>query len=299
MKTAVMTDSNSGITAEEAQNLGIFVLPMPVLMDGRCYLEGIDIQQEQLYKAMKRECKVSTSQPSPGSVEAMWTSIFEAGYDEIVHIPMSSGLSGSCQSAALLAGEFGKKVYVVDNRRISITQRGAVLEAKKMADAGNTAAEIQKHLEDTAFQASIYLTVSSLKYLQMGGRLSQSAAMLGTILNIKPVLSIQGKQIDVVDKVRGIKASEQKMIGAIQKDIAERFAGISAQQLQIAIAGTLQSQEEISQWLEAVQTAFPGWTIDYSPLPCSIACHVGPGCMGIAVWQNHYGKSLAVKGNIL
>lgn len=278
-----MTDTNSGITAAEAQKLGIFLLPMPVVIDDHCYLEGLDIQPEQLYEAMKLERKISTSQPSPGSIEEMWASIFEAGYDEIVHIPMSSGLSGSFQSAELLASGFGKSISVVDNHRISVTQRESVLEAKRMADAGSTAADIKEYLESTAFQASIYLTVASLKYLQMGGRLSQPAAMLGTIMNIKPILSIQGEQIDVVDKVRGIKASEKKMIAAIQKDIAERFANIPSKRLRVATAGTLQNKADIAQWRDTVQAAFPNMTVDYAPLPCSIACHVGPDCMGIGV----------------
>ena len=196
---------------------------------------------------------------------------------------MSSGLSGSCHSAALLAGEFGNRVRVVDNHRISVTQRESVLEAKRMAEAGSSGEEIKTHLEDTAFQASIYLTVASLKYLRMGGRLSQSAAMLGTILNIKPILSVQGGRIDAVDKVRGIKTCEKKMIEAIQNDIAGRFANVPAQQLRVATAGTLQNKEEIDQWQNAVQAAFPNMAVDYTPLPCSIACHVGPDCMGIGV----------------
>ena len=283
MKTAIMTDTNSGITAAEAQKLGVYVLPMPVIIDDKCYLEGIDIQPEQLYEAMRQERKISTSQPSPGSITEMWTSVLEEGYDELVYIPMSSGLSGSCHSASLLADEFGERVHVVDNHRISVTQRESVLEAKQMAEAGNSAAEIKKFLEDTAFQASIYLTVASLKYLRMGGRLSQPAAMLGTILNIKPILSIQGGKIDVVDKVRGIKICEKKMIEAIQNDIAGRFANVPVHQLRVATAGTLQNTEDIDQWRKAVQAAFPNMAVDYAPLPCSIASHVGPNCMGIGV----------------
>lgn len=283
MKTAIMTDTNSGITAEEAQSLGIYVLPMPVIIDDHSYLEGIDIQPEQLYEAMRQERKISTSQPSPGSISEMWTSILEAGYDEIVHVPMSSGLSGSCQSAALLAGEFGGRVHVVDNHRISVTQRESVLEAKRMAEAGSSAAEIKEYLEATAFQASIYLTVASLKYLRMGGRLSHPAAMLGTILHIKPILSIQGEQVDVVDKVRGIRTYERKMIEAIQNDIAGRFANVPAHRLRVATAGTLQNKGDIDLWRHAVQAAFPNMAVDYAPLPCSLACHVGPDCMGIGV----------------
>lgn len=283
MKTAIMTDTNSGITAGEAQQLGIYVLPMPVLIDDHCYLEGMDIQPEQLYEAMERESKISTSQPSPGSIVELWNSILEAGYEEIVHIPMTSGLSGSCHSASLLAQEFGTKVYVVDNHRISATQRESVLEAKRMADAGSSAKEIKDYLEATALQSSIYLTVASLKYLRAGGRLGPSAAMLGTLLNIKPVLSIQGGQIEAFAKVRGMKLCGIKMIKAVQNDITTRFAGIPAEKLRVATAGTLQRKEEIDHWLKAVQDAFPHMPVDYAPLPCSIASHIGPDCMGIGI----------------
>ena len=205
MKTAIMTDTNSGIGAQEAQRLGVFVLPMPVMIDGVSYLESAEIEVAQLYEAMKQGRSVSTSQPAPGSVEEMWQAILDAGCDEVVYIPMSSGLSGSCQSARLLAGEWGSRVEVVDNHRISMTQRGAVLEAKAMADAGMPAAEIRAQLEADAFEASIYLTVDSLAHLQRGGRLSQTEALLGTVLGIKPILTIQGERIEAVEKVRGMK----------------------------------------------------------------------------------------------
>lgn len=282
-KIAIVTDTNSGITAEAAQRLGIYLLPMPVIIDEASFLEGVDIQPEQLYEAMGRDCKISTSQPSPGSAAELWTSILKAGYDEIVHIPMSSGLSGSCRSAELLAEEFENRVFVVDNHRISVTQQASVLEAKRLAEAGFSAGEIKEYLEKTAYENSIYLTVASLKYLQMGGRLSSSAAVLGTVLNIKPILTIQGGMIDVVDKVRGIKTCQKKMIEAIQKDIAERFADVPPEQLRIDTAGTLRKKEEIDQWRNLVQEAFPDSGVQYSHLPCSIACHIGPDCMGIAV----------------
>lgn len=284
MKTAIMTDTNSGMTAAEAEQLGIFLLPMPVIVDGQSYLEGIDIRAEQLYDAMERGCAISTSQPTPGSILELWNTILASGYDEIVHIPMSSGLSGSCQSAALLAGDFGETVQVADNHRISVPQRESVLEAKHMADEGRSAKEIKQYLEATASRSSIYLTVASLKYLQMGGRLNQPAAMLGTLLNIKPILSIQGGTIDVVDKVRGMKPCEKKMIEALQTDHAERFGGFPASQLRIGTAGTLRSQGEIEQVVQTVQTAFPEQSVQYWPLPCSIACHAGPDCIGMGIW---------------
>lgn len=283
MKIAIVTDTNSGISSDEAEKEGIYLLPMPVIIDGKSYLERTDIHTEQLYEAMEKECSISTSQPSPESVTKLWDSILEQGYDEIVHIPMTSGLSGSCQTARMLAGEYEGKVFVADNHRISVTQREAVLEAKRMADAGNTAKEIQELLEKNAFLASIYLTVESLKYLQKGGRLSPSAAMLGTILNIKPILSIQGEKIDAFAKVRGMKKCESRMIEAIQNDIASRFADVSPEKIRLHVAGTLQQTEDIMRWKDSVQGAFPMTQVEYFPLPCSIATHVGPGCLGIAV----------------
>lgn len=281
MKTAIMTDTNSGISAEEGKKLGVYVLPMPVVIEDMSYLEGINITTEQLYEAMNQDRRISTSQPSPGDIADMWNAILAAGYDEIVHIPMTSGLSGSCQSAQLIAEDFGGKVFVADNHRISATQRESVLEAKRMADTGKSGEEIKAYLEATAFESSIYLTVASLKYLQMGGRISSSAAMLGTILNIKPILSIQGEKIDAFEKVRGMKLCEKKMIEALQDDITKRFADIPAERLRVATAGTLQSQEEIDHWLNLVQDAFPEQKVYYSALPCSIACHVGPDCKAI------------------
>lgn len=282
MKTAIMTDTNSGMTAGKCRELGIFLLPMPVVLDGESYFEGVNITAEQLYGIMEAQSRhISTSQPAPSDIVDMWNAILADGYDEIVHIPMTSGLSGSCQSAMLLAEDFGGKVHVVDNHRISVTQMESVLEAKKMADTGFRAAEIKAYLEETAYQASIYLTVASLKYLQMGGRLSSSAAMLGTLLNIKPILSIQGEKIDAFAKVRGMQPCEKKMIETLRDDIARRFADVPPERLHIATAGTLRSEEEITHWRSLVQSAFPEHEVYYDPLPCSIACHVGPDAKGI------------------
>lgn len=283
MKTAIVTDSNSGISIEEGKKLGIFILPMPVIIDGETYLDEVEITDEQFYEAMKENKKISTSQPALGYVEEMWTSILNEGYDEILHMPMTSGLSGSYQSAALLAEDFNGKVYVADNHRISVTQYEAALEAGKMADKGKTAKEIKEYLDKTALQASIYLTVGSLKYLQMGGRLSSSEAVLGTILNIKPVLSIQGEMIDVVDKVRGTKASIRRMIEAMEEDIATRFADIPREKIRIATAGAWLSEKDKEYWITSVQKAFPDHNITYSKLPCSIVCHLGPESMGIGL----------------
>ena len=264
------------------------MLPMPVIIDEETYLEGLNIHTEQLFTAMELERSVSSSQPAPGSILQLWNSIFERGYDAIVYIPMTSELSGSCQNAAMLAEDFDGRVYVVDNRRISVTQRGAVLEAKHMADAGYLPEEIKSYLEASAFQASIYLTVADLKYLQRGGRLSSSAALLGTLLNIKPILSIQGYQIDVFSKVRGLKACEKKMIEAVQNDISTRFADVPMEKLRIEAGGTQRNQEDRDHWQSTVQAAFPGAAVGYVTLPCSIASHVGPDCVAMAVFASEY-----------
>ena len=281
MSIAIMTDTNSGITAEEGKQIGIYVLSMPILIDNTCYLEGKNIKPEQMYEAMRSGYQTSTSQPSPGDIVELWDSILNSGYDEIVHIPMTSGLSGSCQNAVILSEEYTGKVHVVDNHRISVTQRESVLEAKRMADKGYSAVEIKEYLEETAFQSSIYLTVASLKNLQKGGRLSATSAMIGSVLNVKPVLSIQGEKIEVFSKCRGIKMCEKKMIEAIKNDIATRFPDIPENRIRIAIAGSLQNQEDITQWLTIVQNAFPNMDVYYNSLPCSIVSHVGPDCMGI------------------
>lgn len=281
MKTAIATDTNSGITRKEAEQLGIYLLPMPVIIEEQCYFEGIDMTNEQLYKAIKMEKNVSSSQPSPGDILDLWKEIFQEGYNEIVYIPMTSGLSGTCQTARILSENFKSRVKVIDNHRISVTLRESVLEAKEMADAGQNAEQIKKYLENTAYQQSIFLTVSSLKYLKKGGRLSLSAAALGTVLNIKPILSIQGGKIELFSKSRGIKNSQKKMIEALKEDISMRFLGIPKTQLRIYTAGTLERQEEITNWLNMVQNYFPDYEVRYFQLPCSIACHVGVDCMGI------------------
>ena len=190
MKTAILTDTNSGLTVEEGEKRGIYVLPMPVIIDGDSYLEGVDITHDQLFDALRREKEVSSSQPSPGDVMALWERVLDNGYDELVYIPMSSGLSASCRNAMQLAEEYGSKVRVVDNHRISATLLESVLDAKTMADRGRSAEEIKEYLESTALEATIYLTVDSLKYLKKTGRITPAAAAIGSMLNIKPILTI-------------------------------------------------------------------------------------------------------------
>lgn len=283
MRTAIVTDTNSSISPAQAQEEGIFLLPMPVIINEKTYLEGIDIEATHLYEAMEQECNISTSQPSPDSIMKLWDSILADGYDEIVHIPMTSGLSGSCHTAMMLADDYNGKVCVVDNHRISVTQRASVFDAVHMAKEGKSAKEIKERLEANALQASIYLTVESLKYLQKGGRLSPSAAMLGAVLNIKPVLSIQGEKIDAVAKVRGMKNCEKKIIESMQQDMATRFADVPVERIRLYVAGTLQSEDAIIRWKTTIQELFPEYQIEYYPLPCSIATHLGPGSLALAL----------------
>lgn len=283
MKTAIVTDTNSGITVEDGRAKGIYVVAMPVLIDGKCYLEGVDITNEQLYDALKNSRDVSSSQPSPGDVMEAWNTVFKAGYDEIVYIPMSSGLSGSCHSAVQFAMEYGGKVHVADNHRISVTLKESVYEAKHMADRGCGAGDIKEYLERSAYQSSIYVAVNSLKYLKKSGRVTASAAAVAGMLNIKPVLTIQGEKLDLFTKVRGMKQSGKKMVEAVKADIASRFWEADADRIRIGAAGTFEKEEDAGWWLEMVRETFPDMEVYYTPLSCSIASHVGIDSVGIGV----------------
>ena len=287
MKTAIMTDTNSGINKKEADELGIFLLPMPVIVKDKIYLEGIDISLGEMYEMMEDGIETSTSQPSPGSLMEMWDDILEE-YDEVVHIPMTSGLSGSCENARGLARGYKGRVIVVDNHRISVPQRESVLEAKKMADMGKNGQEIAEYLEESGKDSSIYITVSDLKYLQRSGRLGSTSAFLGSLLNIKPILTIQGEKIDAFAKCRGIKLCERKMIEALENDINVRFKDVPKENIQVVVAGTLKEQDEIDEWTKAVQEAFPYSRVYYNALPCSILSHAGPGCKGLGAVVKKY-----------
>ena len=275
MKIAIATDTNSGITAMEGEKLGVFVLAMPVNLDETIHYEGIDITSEQLYDAMRQHRDVSTSQPSPGQLMELWDGILAKGYDEIVYIPMSSGLSGSCQSAALFAQDYDGRVQVVDNHRISITQKESVISALRLVEQGYDAGQIRDFLEKHAYDASIYITVDSMEYLKKGGRVTPAAATLATVLNLKPVLTIQGDKLDAFAKVRGMKLAESKMIEAIHQDRAERFKDVPESRLLIETAGTLENEELAESWRQQVQAEFPFAKVSYANLPCSIACHLG------------------------
>ena len=278
MKVAIITDSNSGITQEEGKQLGIRIVPMPFMINGETFEEDINLTQEEFYKRQAEDADISTSQPSPQAVTDLWDSLFAQGYEQIVHIPMSSGLSSSCETAMALAQEFDGKVHVIDNQRISVTQRQSVLDAIEMASRGLSAAQIEETLMRERLEASIYITVDTLKYLKKGGRITPAAAALGTVLNIKPVLQIQGEKLDSFAKVRGWKAAKKTMLDAMEKDINGRFAG---KKVHLEAAYTC-SDEEALAWKSEIEKRFPGYEIQLDRLSLSVACHIGSGAMAVA-----------------
>ena len=285
-KVAIVTDSNSGITQEQGKDLGIFVLPMPFFIDEQIYFEDITLNQQQFYERLEADANISTSQPSPGDITDLWDSILK-DYDEIVHIPMSSGLSSSCETAIMLSDDYDGKVEVVNNQRISVTQRQSVLEAIEYAKQGKCAKEIKELLEISKLESSIYITVETLKYLKKGGRITATAAALGTVLNLKPVLQIQGEKLDAYAKVRGKKAAKKTMIEAIKKDLEQRFkkeyeAGKVC--LQAAYTG---NDEEAAEWEKEIKETFPNMEFHMDPLSLSVACHIGKGALAVACCVKH------------
>lgn len=278
---AIVTDSNSGITQEEAKILGIEVLPMPFYINEELFFEGITLTQEEFYKRLSEGADISTSQPSPGDVIALWDRLLEE-YEEIVHIPMSSGLSSSCDTALMLSQDYEGKVQVVDNQRISVTQRQSVLEAIELVNKGRSALEAKEILEEYKMESSIYITLETLKYLKKGGRITPAAAALGTLLNIKPVLQIQGEKLDAFAKTRGKKQAKKIMVDAIKKDFETRFqdaGGPEGMYLQAAYAG---NEEEANQWAAELKEIFPGYEFHMDPLSLSVACHIGAGALAVA-----------------
>ncbi len=280
MRTAIVTDTNSGMSVEEGNSRGIFVLPMPIYIDGKTWLEGDTISFEQVFSAMEEQKDVKTSQPSPGDVEDLWDHILSGGYDELVYVPMSSGLSSSYQTASMLAKNFDGRVQVADNRRISLTLYESILDAKAMADAGLSAGKIRQKLEKDAYNATIYLTVSSLDYLRKGGRITAAVAAIGTLLKIRPVMKIRGERLDLLGRVRGRIAAEHRMIEATMNDLTERFLHRPKPSILVGAAGTLSDSAKIKEWSEKIKAEFPGYPFLYHPLSCSIACHTGPGAFG-------------------
>jgi DegV family protein with EDD domain len=278
---AIVTDSNSGITSDEGRVLGVTVLPMPFYIDEKLYLEGITLSQEDFYEKLKQDIPISTSQPNPGEVCELWKNLLKE-YDEIVHIPMSSGLSNSCETAMALAQDFDGKVQVVNNQRISITQRQSVLDALELVKAGRNAAQIKEALEREKMESSIYITLETLKYLKRGGRITPAAAAIGTVLNLKPVLQIQGEKLDAFAKVRGKKPAKRTMLKAMKADFDTRFAQyVQSGEMRI-MAAYAGNPEEAEEWKHEIEEAFPGYDIHMDPLSLSVACHIGYGALAIA-----------------
>ncbi len=281
-KIAVSTDSNSGVTQSQAKELGLFVVPMPFMINDEDFYEDINLTQEQFYTKLGEDAAVSTSQPTPDSLMTLWDKVLK-DYDQIIYIPMSSGLSGSCQSAYMIAQEeYEGKVFVVDNQRISVTQRQSALDALEMAKAGLSAEEIVKKLMDTKFESSIYIMLDTLYYLKKGGRITPAAAALGTLLRLKPVLQIQGEKLDAFAKARTTNQGKNIMINAIKADIENRFGGMDAKDFYIACAYT-KDLEAATAWKKEVEEAFPGFDIHMDPLSLSVACHIGPGALAVTV----------------
>lgn len=284
-KVAIVTDSNSGISQVEAEKRGIHVVPMPFIINEETYYEDISLTRAQFYEKLLENADISTTQPSPEFIINLWNNIFEEGYDEIVHIPMSSGLSGSCDTAMMLAREeeFAGKVYVTDNQRISVTQRQSVLDAMDMAKAGMSAKDIHDRLMDMKLESSIYIMVDTLKYLKKGGRVTPAAAALGTILKLKPVLQIQGEKLDAFAKARTLNQAKSIMINAIKNDIETRFGGnVNDVWLQIAHTENEEEAEKFKTELLKVWPEYSAENIVTDHLSLSVSCHIGPGSLAVA-----------------
>lgn len=281
MKIAVVTDSNSGITQAQAKEMGVTVLPMPFMIDGETYYEDITLTQEQFYQKLKDNSDISTSQPTPDSILKVWDELLKE-YDQIIHIPMSSGLSGSCSTAMMLAGEdeYEGKVFVVNNRRISVTQYQSVKDAQMLAAMEMDGAQIKKRLEETAADSVIFITVDTLKYLKKGGRITPAAAALGTLLRIKPVLIILGEKLDSFAKARTMKQAKTMMMNAIQKELDERLHDSECKDCHLAIAHT-DNEEAALEFKKEVEERFPDADVYMAPLSLSIACHIGPGSLAV------------------
>lgn len=280
-KVAIMTDSNSGLSLAEAREYGISVVPMPFYVDGKVYYEGVTITREEFFSRLNADADIATSQPEPATIIDMWTYLLK-DHDQVVYVPMSSGLSGACNTAKMLAADFKGKVRVVDNQRISVPLVQSLLDARHLADNGADAEEIGRILEETRFDNSIYIMVDTLKYLKKGGRITPLAAAVGTVLNIKPILQIQGEKLDAYSKARGKVQSKAVMIDALRKTLENKFKGLDpVKDLWLEAAHTV-SEEEALLWKKELEEAFPGMECRVAPLGLSIACHTGEGALGCA-----------------
>ena len=282
-RTAIVTDSNSGITQGQAKEYGVYVLPMPFYIDGELFFEDINLTQEEFYHKLEHDAKITTSMPAVGDVLDLWDRLLKE-YDEVVYIPMSSGLSSSCQTAVSLAEEdYSGRVFVVDNQRISVTQRQSVLDALAMTEKGMNGAQIQALLEKTKFDSSIYITVDTLKYLKRGGRITPAAAAFGTLLRIKPVLQIQGEKLDAFAKCRTLKNAKTLMLEAIDRDMRERFSLAQCSEKAVIAGAYTGGGEEAAIWKEEIQEVYPDHEIVMDPLSLSVSCHIGPGALAVTV----------------
>lgn len=279
-KVAIMTDSNSGITQAEGKELGITVLPMPFYIDNEMYYEDIDLTQGEFYERLKSDCEIKTSMPLVGDVTDKWDELLK-DYDEIVYIPMSSGLSSSCETAIMLSQDYDGKVCVVNNQRISVTMRQSVLDAMSLRDQGKTAEEIKNILEEKKFESSIYIMLDTLYYLKKGGRITPAAAALGTLLKLKPVLQIQGDKLDAFAKARTAKQGKSIMLETIKKDFMEKYNDPEGKEMHIEIAYSYDI-DAAEKFKEEIQAEFPNHDIVVNPLSLSVACHIGPGAIAVA-----------------
>lgn len=281
MKTAIVTDSNSGIFEEEGRRLGVYVMPMPVIIEGKTFFEGRELTHEEFYRCLLEHKEVSSSQPSLGEVTEIWNRVLASGYDEVVYIPMSSGLSGSCQTAHMLAEDYDGKVQVVNNHRISVTQRHSVQDALVMKEQGYTAKEIKEKLEQAAYESIIFVGVENLEYLKKGGRVTPAGAAMGALLNIKPLLIIEGERLDAYAKVRGSKNCKKRLLQEMKKR-ADEFHE-RGDEIRVGVAGSFVDQKEHQEWMDMAREIFKGEDINYDPLTFSIGCHVGPGAFGMGI----------------
>ena len=281
MKTAILTDSNSGLFPEEENRSGIFVMPMPVILDGIEYFEGVNLTPQEFYRRMTEGAEVSTSQPSPGDVVSMFDRILSEGYDELIYIPMSSGLSSSCQTARILAEDYGGRIQIADNRRISVTLYASVLHARTLAEQGMGAREIRAALESTAGNSVIYLGVNTLQYFKKNGRCTAAVAALGDVLNLKPLLICKGERFDRCGLFRSVPACQKALLERV-RNVADTLRPVSGK-LDIGAASTFVSSEAEKDWEQQIREAFPGDHVHYEPLSFSIACHTGPNAFGVGI----------------
>ena len=276
-RIAVVTDSNSGITQAQAKELGIHVVPTPFFINGDLFLEDITLTREAFFEKLDDDAEISTSQPAPGDLLDTWDKVLEE-YDEVVHIPLSRSLSSACETAIMLSNDYDGKVQVVNNQRVSAMQRESVMDALRLAEAGKSATEIKEILETEKFNACAYITVDTLKYLKKGGRVTPTAAAIGAVLNIKPVLIVNGEKLDSFAKVRGWKAGKKAMLDAAEKDLQEKFANDDM----ILYAVSTCNEEETEEWRQEIAARFPEYEVRKDYLSLSVSCHIGPGALAVA-----------------